>query len=215
MCFFCFFVCCVSFFLFSECDPDLCRSCGSEIELDWDLLAAAQRVSGCVVRCANVSLLSGRAGHPLLLGKSATHGWGAFLGASPSLPPPPPPTTTMTPTAAASASAVTAATAAAESTVVVSSNASAVSASSSLPAPAAGAAVSASSLALSAAGGIAKNRFLAEYLGELISHEEADRRGKVYDYRNRSYLFNLNDVSSFDTNSSSGEILCLECHGMC
>ncbi|XP_051141801.1 histone-lysine N-methyltransferase EZA1 isoform X2 [Andrographis paniculata] len=41
--------------------------------------------------------------------------------------------------------------------------------------------------------GVNKNDYLGEYTGELISHQEADKRGKIYDRANSSFLFDLND----------------------
>ncbi|PWZ14989.1 Histone-lysine N-methyltransferase EZ2 [Zea mays] len=38
-----------------------------------------------------------------------------------------------------------------------------------------------------------KNDYLGEYTGELISHKEADKRGKIYNRADSSFLFDLND----------------------
>ncbi|XP_020520541.1 histone-lysine N-methyltransferase EZ3 isoform X3 [Amborella trichopoda] len=43
-----------------------------------------------------------------------------------------------------------------------------------------------------------RNDYLGEYTGELISHREADKRGKIYDRANSSFLFNLNDQFVLD-----------------
>ncbi|XP_071708416.1 histone-lysine N-methyltransferase CLF-like [Rutidosis leptorrhynchoides] len=45
---------------------------------------------------------------------------------------------------------------------------------------------------------VAKDEYLGEYTGELISHHEADKRGKIYDRENSSFLFNLNDEYVLD-----------------
>ncbi|CAL5208834.1 unnamed protein product [Lathyrus oleraceus] len=43
-----------------------------------------------------------------------------------------------------------------------------------------------------------KNDYLGEYTGELISHREADKRGKIYDRANSSFLFDLNEQFVLD-----------------
>lgn len=39
---------------------------------------------------------------------------------------------------------------------------------------------------------IKKNTFVIEYIGEVVSHSEAERRGFFYDHKKMSYLFDLN-----------------------
>ncbi|XP_019105362.1 histone-lysine N-methyltransferase EZA1 isoform X3 [Beta vulgaris subsp. vulgaris] len=43
-----------------------------------------------------------------------------------------------------------------------------------------------------------KHDYLGEYTGELVSHREADKRGKIYDRANSSFLFDLNDQYVLD-----------------
>nr|AAN01115.1 SET domain-containing protein [Oryza sativa]AEJ08686.1 set domain protein [Oryza sativa] len=43
-----------------------------------------------------------------------------------------------------------------------------------------------------------RNDYLGEYTGELISHREADKRGKIYDRANSSFLFDLNEQYVLD-----------------
>ncbi|TKY61705.1 Histone-lysine N-methyltransferase EZ3 [Spatholobus suberectus] len=44
---------------------------------------------------------------------------------------------------------------------------------------------------------VKKNVCLGEYTGELITHKEAEKCGKLYDCINTSFLFNLNDQASW------------------
>ena len=54
-------------------------------------------------------------------------------------------------------------------------------------------------------GHVRQGQLLTEYLGEVISQEEADRRGKIYDKHNLSYLFNVDSETVLDACPKGGK----------
>lgn len=106
---------CICFSYGRECDPDLCRACH-------DCKVGERERS-----CRNVGLLMGER-QRTLVGRSSTHGWGAF-----------------------------------------------------------------------AAMDISKGDIIGEYVGEIVSHLDADRRGRLYDEIDYSFLFNITENWALDS----------------
>ena len=44
-----------------------------------------------------------------------------------------------------------------------------------------------------------KHDYLGEFIGELISHIEADKRGKIFDREDSSFIFNFDEGSNMHT----------------
>ena len=49
---------------------------------------------------------------------------------------------------------------------------------------------------------IAKDEFIGEYQGEIITRDETERRGAIYDFQKLSYIFDLNRGKQSTTSTS-------------
>jgi hypothetical protein len=54
-----------------------------------------------------------------------------------------------------------------------------------------------------------KDDFIGEYLGEVLTHDEAERRGFVYDRERVSFIFNLSDTLVVDATRIGNETRCI------